>query len=61
MFSLHGRLDAMVECEWIGYLIQHWQHGVIGSQYCLGPSLFTKPLHKHLHFKMCTQVMGDPS
>jgi hypothetical protein len=51
----------MVECEWIGYLIQHWQHGVIGSQYCLGPSLFTKPLHKHLHFKMCTQVMGDPS
>jgi hypothetical protein len=44
MYSLEGCVDALVECEWSGSLVQHWQHEVLSQGQYPTSRPFVKPM-----------------
>jgi hypothetical protein len=44
IYFLHGQFNALIECEWSGCLVLHWQHGVLAPGHCPTTRPFVKPM-----------------
>jgi hypothetical protein len=44
IYPLQRHFDVLVECDWRGCLIQHWQLGVLVQRHCPTARPFVKPM-----------------